>query len=698
MEEADGSDDSENTTARFCCRRYAAGLANLGNTCYMNTTLECLAYTEPLKRYFLSGDFQNDLNRDNPLGTGGELATQFAHLLAKMWVSEQSMPSGAADAEPQQFATGMATTIVAPHEFKEVLGKHAKQFTGTDQHDMQELATYLLDKLHEDCNRVKVKPAIETYEKAEDETDKVASDKAWALDLKRDDSIVQDSFNVQVKSRVQCCKHGCGGDSTTFGNLTSLSVPIPGSEVRLLSTAYEAPSTAGTGEGEGESILTVTFVPLDSVRRPVEFEVKMPKKIRMFELSAYVRRQLIFRPAVNDLVACAICDNKISEWYDRENDTEVGQMEDACDRRLFVYELIAAKSLSESAVADAVTVEVRLEVGVTPLALRIQKATTFHELQNLVAKRISPCCKVAEKAFKMMAQAELSYHPAPTIINDGDGGVFDDKVTVTVNWDRIDTANKSFEAIKWETRDKPIQASVSILDCIKKFCEREQLGETERWKCTKCKEHVCAWKTLQISRSPEYLFIHLKRFNYAAESQRGDKNHDFVRCPLKGLNLTDQVLHSEKGKEPIYDCYAVSNHIGGFRRGHYTTYVLNGDGDWCLYSDTKMTPHIPPDQVISDKAYFLCYRRRDLQVGQAFDIKLPISVPSKNLSGDVSEGAPLSTGKILLDCLDGLQAAFFLQKAKGSRAKLWEVAMVRSGSADTCYFSLECSSLQHPNT
>ena len=65
-----------------------SGLKNMGNTCYMNSTIQCLSATAPFATYFKDGTWQRDVNMINPMGTKGRLAQAFANILREMSTSE----------------------------------------------------------------------------------------------------------------------------------------------------------------------------------------------------------------------------------------------------------------------------------------------------------------------------------------------------------------------------------------------------------------------------------------------------------------------------------------------------------------------------------------------------------------------------------------------------------------------------------
>jgi ubiquitin carboxyl-terminal hydrolase 4/11/15 len=192
-------------------RRGKMGLRNLGNTCFMNSAIQCLSHTEILTKHFLSNAFQKDLNTDNPLGTGGNLASEYDSLMKELWfgASSNTVPSG----------------------LKRAISRFAPQFSGFQQHDAQELLAYLLDGLHEDLNRVKKKPYIEAKE-SDGRPDHVVAEEAWNNHLLRNQSIFVDHIQGQFKSTVVCPK--CDKVSITFDPFNCIQLELPMQNQRLM--------------------------------------------------------------------------------------------------------------------------------------------------------------------------------------------------------------------------------------------------------------------------------------------------------------------------------------------------------------------------------------------------------------------------------------------------------------------------------
>ncbi|SNX87490.1 related to Ubiquitin carboxyl-terminal hydrolase 4 [Melanopsichium pennsylvanicum] len=186
------------------------GLKNLGNSCYMNSTLQCLSATIPLARFLLDGSYKQAINRTNPLGTQGQLATALAGLVHVMW--------------------GEKYAFVSPVTFREAMARFAPSFRGYDQHDSQEFLAILLDGLHEDLNYVVTRPAaIEMTPEREHELEtlpqQIASVKEWSIYRMRNDSLIVDWFQGQFRNKLTCLT--CGKTSTTYEAYTYLSLPVP---------------------------------------------------------------------------------------------------------------------------------------------------------------------------------------------------------------------------------------------------------------------------------------------------------------------------------------------------------------------------------------------------------------------------------------------------------------------------------------
>ena len=212
------------------------GLFNMGNTCYLNSSIQCLSHTPIFRDYFISKCYLNDINTSNPLGHEGHLAQVSAVLINSIWkrFNQQVLHQPKRVTAPGSYALVNAPALT-PKTFKESLGKFNEHFAGNEQHDAQELLAFLLGGLSEDLNRIQNKPYIEAPD-SDGRPDCELADIWWANHLKREMSIIVAMFTGQYKSLLKC--KSCSYESARFEPFSFLQLPLPADDTVPVSLVF----------------------------------------------------------------------------------------------------------------------------------------------------------------------------------------------------------------------------------------------------------------------------------------------------------------------------------------------------------------------------------------------------------------------------------------------------------------------------
>nr|XP_055030276.1 ubiquitin carboxyl-terminal hydrolase 8 isoform X2 [Misgurnus anguillicaudatus] len=182
------------------------GLRNLGNTCYMNSILQCLCNTVAMAEYFNKNYYQEDINRANILGHKGEVADEFSVVMKALWSGQYK--------------------CISPQDFKGTVCKINNRFSSYEHQDSQELLLFLMDGLHEDLNKANKRRGYK--EEDIDHLDDVsAADLAWSKHKLLNESIIVALFQGQFKSTVQCMS--CQHKSRTFETFMYLTLEMTAS-------------------------------------------------------------------------------------------------------------------------------------------------------------------------------------------------------------------------------------------------------------------------------------------------------------------------------------------------------------------------------------------------------------------------------------------------------------------------------------
>ena len=655
--------------SKFLTKESTHGLCggkNLGNTCFMNSSIACISNCTELTYYFLSGDYIKDINKENKLGMGGKLAMSWGALLQQYWVEK--------------------TRVGNPAEFKKTLGDKVKMFRGFGQQDSNEFMNFFIDYLNEDLNGTTQKPYIELDSKKEDESDEECSKRFWESNLTRNDSVITDLFCGQYKSTIVC--PDCGNINITFDPFNTLTLS-------LVNKSNE--SDKANEDYEYIDEFHIFYVPKYSIRKPVRIIIKnIIKNANLDELFKALgnKRDFIYKDLINELFYIKISNSKLVDFIE-----DISEIEDHTDDFIFSYDVLdelenikipiyfknsefpRVVSGTEDMTLEELRKKIYLNIRkyiyspLVPIEEQKDKDTLSQEIQNYLHNmniKDDKIIQMIEDEYKILFNPENKDEKIKNNINNFLNDIpfniylqeknsdkkiviidknnffkiseelsnllginsfedtFSEKLSLLDNYEiyvDFNTNSKYINnkemklnsclvyktdfknvKIKKKKNNKNISVSnnstITLGDCLKNFSKEEKLEAGNEWYCPKCKKHTLATKKMELYYLPKILIICFKRF--MRESYRWRKNEQLVDFPINNLNMGDYMIGPDKDHSK-YNLFAVSQHYGSTAFGHYTA-VCKNFNKWYSYNDSSVHPCSEND-ARSSAAYVLFYRR-----------------------------------------------------------------------------------------
>ncbi|XP_072909594.1 ubiquitin carboxyl-terminal hydrolase 32 isoform X1 [Hemitrygon akajei] len=575
----------------------ATGLSNLGNTCFMNSSIQCVSNTQPLTRYFISGRHLYELNRANPLGMKGHMAKCYGDLIQELWSGTQKN--------------------IAPLKLRWTIAKYAPRFNGFQQQDSQELLAFLLDGLHEDLNRVHDKPYVELKD-SDGRPDFEVAAEAWENHLRRNKSIVVDLFHGQLKSQVKC--KTCGHISVRFDPFNFLSLPLPMDsflhlEITVIKLDGSTPVRYGLrlnvdekytglkkqlselcglkaeqillGEVHGSNIknfpqdnqkvrlsangyLCAFEIPVPgsptSATSPVQTDSsQVPLNNGMLNQSSNAN------PMKPNLIPNGIPSTEVPADNEKSlsNGLPNGHLPGVNDNPFIGYIIAVHRKMMRTELYFLSSQKNRPSLFgmplIVPCTIHTRKKDLYDSVWIQVSRLASPLPPQDASNHAQDCDDSMGYqYPFTLRVVHKDGNSCSwcswyrfcrgckiecsneracvGNAYIAIDWDptalhlRYQTSQERIcEEHESVEQSRRAQAEPINLDsCLRGFTSEEELGEDELYYCSKCKTHRLATKKLDLWRLPPILIIHLKRFQFV--NGRWIKSQKIVKFPREGFD------------------------------------------------------------------------------------------------------------------------------------------------------------------
>jgi ubiquitin C-terminal hydrolase len=570
------------------------GLSNLGNTCYLNSALQCLSNTPA---------FRCSMLRDpSVLGAKeGGIAFNLHRLFQSMWSGRRQ--------------------TTAPSDFRAAFTRKFRRFEGYDQQDAIEFVNALLDAVLEELNPVTTKRYVER----DDQRDRAHSDAEnsqiyWDSYCENNVGFVFDQFYGQMRSELNCLT--CGHAVCVYDAFSCIPLALE--------------STALTSID-----LSVLF--MDGSRRAYQIRVRVPDSCNALELKQAIRSAL------------KTIDTEQSKGPAR---VKVGDAEMPVDtQHIQVAELYSntvtllkprakvytggntkffAMVLAEAVEPEAFVALVNVIASSGKSSLQVMVKCPDRVDGADLWRRIAECLHSFVKAYGVSANGtcvidELTYVDSRSAISNNA-----EEVSRSTYEPMLRLEARLADGYELRPVVSEVDGSLTRLpgpgyipperalpDLFEVMTTAQDMKGDNQWYCPKCKTHQDARKKDTIYRLPQYLVVQLKRFYAGADGytmRKVDTNVPFSE-ELDMRPYVSEALAAE-GKTR-YRLFGVVHHSGSLSFGHYTASALvpsptipatdatDSDGDiprsWYDFNDSSARQAYAAPQGPS--AYILFFER-----------------------------------------------------------------------------------------
>ena len=590
------------------------GLYNLGNTCYMNSALQCLSNTKDLRKYFIKKLDESILNFDNRINTAeGLIVNEFSKLIKHMWLTENN--------------------ILNPLNFRNFFIQLYTAFYNQSQQDSQEFLSALLNILDIGLNR--------NFNNQNN-------------NFGKEESIISDLFQGELKNIIKCKK--CNQIKINKEKYMFLSLPIPEKHSSYKFKFFK----------QDTCIIFDMIVDKNTTINDVIIKCSdyLSKEILDALTDIYIKHNCensdyISKIKLNSIDIAILDENrKVINIYDnnyKPKDILNKKIQSFIeDKEVCFFERHVLNDFCYNIYVYPIYSDIQSNNNYYfsyPVAFSVKQDITLENLENLIINRFKILFKENNINKNMINLIIL--HSARSSINGmfsflGDkkkcpfcGNDYDEikfcplyyTVSKSDSILKIIQKTKSKEPIILGVRssfynmDNPLYNEISldkfskdidlnknlnIYDSLNLFEKEEILEKENMCFCEKCKKNQIVSKNITISKLPLYLVFQFKRFkrkeNGFFSFLSSDKVDKFVYYPTKNLNLKKYCDDSNNYTSYEYNLYAVIKHSAFNDFGHYTAICYN-DNAWIEYDDEVFSNSKSP---VNKNAYLLFYIKKEI--------------------------------------------------------------------------------------